>query len=181
MATIFGHGLLGYTMGKIGLQRPQVALLTLGIIFTMLPDLDVVGFFNGVSYDSPWGHRGFTHSIVFSFLSAASASTFFKTRKKQTFIFLFLCMASHGLLDGLTDGGRGVAYFWPVTDARHSLPWRPIRVSPLGIQGFFSTWGYQVILSELLYVGLPCIIVLLVLPLFKNSRHGIESDTNTDR
>jgi inner membrane protein len=181
MATIFGHGLLGYTMGKVGMKKPQVALLTLGILFTMLPDLDVLGFFNGVSYDSPWGHRGFTHSMAFALLSAAIGSIFFKSQKKSAFLFLFLCMASHGLLDGLTDGGRGVAYFWPFSDARHFLPWRPILVSPLGLKGFFSQWGYRVIMSEVLYIGLPCIIVLLLLPLFKNSKHGIESTTDTDR
>src|ERR1044071_302595 len=33
---------------------------------SMLPDADVIGFAFGVRYGDPWGHRGATHSFVFS-------------------------------------------------------------------------------------------------------------------
>ena len=46
-------------------------------------------------------------------------------------------MASHGVLDALTDGGPGVAFLAPFDDTRYFFPWRPIRVSPLW-RGFFS-------------------------------------------
>jgi inner membrane protein len=51
--------------------------------------------------------------------------------------------ASHGLLDAMTDGGRGVALFWPFTARRYFLPWRPIPVAPIGI-GFLSGEGLAI-------------------------------------
>ena len=46
-----------------------------------------------------------------------------------TFAFLFLCTMSHALLDALTDGGLGVAFFSPFSNERYFFPWTPIRVS----------------------------------------------------
>jgi inner membrane protein len=63
-------------------------------------------------------------------------------------------MISHALLDALTDGGLGVAFFSPLTDRRYFLPWRPIRVSPIG-RAAFSRWGAHALLSEVLWVWLP--------------------------
>src|SRR6267378_8050335 len=44
--------------------------------------------------------------------------------------FFFLATASHGLLDAMTNGGLGVAFFAPFCDTRYFLPWQPIVVSP---------------------------------------------------
>src|SRR5215831_7502105 len=46
------------------------------------------------------------------------------------FAYLFLATASHGVLDAMTNGGLGVAFFSPFDTTRYFLPWRPIRVSP---------------------------------------------------
>jgi inner membrane protein len=67
---------------------------------------------------------------------------------------LFACTASHPLLDALTNGGLGVALFWPWSDARLFAPWRPIAVSPIGA-GFFSARGLAVLGSDLRWVWLP--------------------------
>jgi inner membrane protein len=45
--------------------------------------------------------------------------------------------ASHGILDAMTDGGLGVAFFSPFDDTRCFFPFRPIKVSPIGLS-FFS-------------------------------------------
>ncbi len=34
----------------------------------MLPDADVLSFNFGVAYGNVFGHRGFTHSLVFAFV-----------------------------------------------------------------------------------------------------------------
>src|SRR4029077_6028824 len=52
-------------------------------------------------------------------------------------------LLSHGLLDTMTDGGQGVALFWPWTTARYFAPWRPIPVAPIG-KGMFSERGLHV-------------------------------------
>jgi len=61
---------------------------------------------------------------------------------------IFFCVASHGLLDALTNGGRGIALLWPFTNARYFAPWRPIPVAPIGLR-FLSSRGLHVALVEL--------------------------------
>ena len=66
-------------------------------------------------------------------------------------------VVSHILLDAATSGGLGVAVLWPFSEARFFLPWRPIRVSPLSPSAFFSGRGVTVLISEFLWVWLPCL------------------------
>ncbi|MGG6343468.1 metal-dependent hydrolase [Stenotrophomonas indicatrix] len=72
----------------------------------------------------------------------------------QAATFVFVCAASHPLLDALTSGGLGVALAWPWSEHRFFAPWRPIRVSPFAPQ-FFSARGLATLLSELRWVWLP--------------------------
>src|SRR6185503_7087508 len=75
--------------------------------------------------------------------------------------FFFAVTASHGVLDAMTDGGLGIAFFSPFENSRHFLPWRPLQVSPIGA-GFFSGEGVEVLLSEALWIALPCAILLFL-------------------
>jgi inner membrane protein len=59
----------------------------------------------------------------------------------------------------MTDGGLGVAYFAPFSNARYFLPWRPIQVSPLSVAGFFSGGAPRILESEILWIWLPCAAV----------------------
>ncbi len=72
----------------------------------------------------------------------------------QAAVFVFICAASHPLLDAMTSGGLGVALAWPWSEQRFFAPWRPIRVSPFAPQ-FFSARGIAILLSELRWVWLP--------------------------
>lgn len=63
---------------------------------------------------------------------------------------------SHGLLDAMTDGGRGIAFFSPFSNHRYFLPWRPIRVSPIGGIDFGVLW------SEVRWVWLPAMAVAAI-------------------
>lgn len=129
---------------------------------------DVIGFQFGVHYGDFWGHRGFTHSLVFAVLlasvlvAAGSSSRMVSGISRLTlWSYLFLATASHGLLDSLTDGGLGVAFFSPFDNHRYFLPWRPIRVSPIGVSRFFSDRGLAVLQSELLWIWLPSLLLVL--------------------
>jgi inner membrane protein len=118
----------------------------------MLPDADVIGFSLGVQYEDAWGHRGATHSIVFSLALGAViglASRRFNLPALRTGIIASLVLASHALLDTLTTGGLGCALFWPFDLTRYFAPWRPIPVSPIGL-GFLSPYGLTVASIELL-------------------------------
>lgn len=47
----------------------------MGVVCSMIPDLDVIGLAFGVRYGDPWGHRGMTHSIFFRRLSRSVAGS----------------------------------------------------------------------------------------------------------
>lgn len=164
MASAFTHAFAGIAGGVIypGNELPR-RFWWLAAICGILPDADALGFKLGIPYESFWGHRGFTHSLVFAALIAALVvGLFFRSyaggsarRTVGLLIFFFLVTASHSILDMLTSGGHGVAIFAPFDNTRHFLPWRPVRVSPIGVTEFFGEWGIRVILSELLWVWLP--------------------------
>ena len=164
MASIFGHGLVAYTTSKIVDSKSNKLLLFLAIGSAILPDFDVLAFKLGIDYMHPLGHRGFTHSILFAALwSVLLAFLFGKNRKLIFAIVLFLSTVSHGVLDAMTSGGKGVGFFIPFDNSRYFFPFRGIKVSPLGVKQFISEWGVNVILSELKYIGIPCFIILITL------------------
>ena len=136
-------------------------LLIAGAICSVIPDLDVIGFRFGIRYGDFWGHRGFTHSILFAALLACLFSILGFRRGLSglnpfsILVYLFLATASHGFLDAMTDGGLGVAFFSPFDNHRYFLPWRPIRVSPIGLGRFFTERGFDVLRSEFLWIWIP--------------------------
>ena len=74
-----------------------------------------------------------------------------------------ICTVSHGILDGMTSGGMGVAYFSPFNAERYFLPFRKIQVSPMSASRFFSEWGLVVIKSELFWIGIPSLIFIVII------------------
>ncbi len=114
----------------------------------------------GIPYQHMLGHRGITHSIPFAILISGFISQFFfKTLKENLFpiwIYLFICIASHGILDAITDGGLGIAFFAPFSNERYFFSIRPVEVSSLSIGHFFSWHGISVLKTEFLYIWTPC-------------------------
>jgi inner membrane protein len=100
-------------------------LLIAGVAVSVIPDLDVLAFRYGISYASNFGHRGFSHSLLFAVVLAllgAGAIQYFQTSFGRVFVFLFLAAASHGILDAFTNGGLGIAFLWPFTPERYFAP-----------------------------------------------------------
>lgn len=167
MPTIFSHAIFAILTGKAGLTRAvSYWFWFLTAVCAMIPDADVVSFSLGVNYRDLFGHRGFTHSILFAILFGSFAA-FLVHRFLQTgiafpklLIFFSLATFSHPLLDMLTDGGLGVALFAPFSNERFFFPWRPIEVSPIGVR-FFSERGLVVILSEIIWVWFPAILLFV--------------------
>jgi Glycine cleavage system T protein (aminomethyltransferase) len=124
-------------------------------------DADVVAFKLGIDYAHALGHRGASHSLVFAMACgavAACGARWLRASAITAFLFIALSAASHALLDMLTDGGLGVALFWPWSETRHFAPWRMIEVSPFANR-FFSARGVEVLLSELRWVWLPVLML----------------------
>ena len=160
MASLFGHGIVGFTLAKVIDVKRAKWLVLFAVASAILPDLDVIAFNFGIPYTHPLGHRGFTHSILFALLWAiVLAFTVGRQSKITGFFVIFLSTISHGILDAMTSGGRGVGFFIPFDNTRFFFPFRKIQVSPIGIDKFFSDWGLQVIFSEFRYVFIPCFLI----------------------
>jgi inner membrane protein len=88
--------------------------------------------------------------LVFAALIGAAMATTaprFGLRRLKTWVGASLVVASHPVLDTMTDGGLGCALFWPFDLTRYFAPWRPIPVSPLGLE-FLSPSGALVAAVE---------------------------------
>ncbi|OQW34069.1 MAG: hypothetical protein A4E19_18835 [Nitrospira sp. SG-bin1] len=169
MASAFSHAFVALVLGK-SLRYPAMTwpVLLTGAVCSIVPDLDVIGFAFGIRYGDLWGHRGMTHSLFFAAcLSAALVALGHRQEslkiKTGVGIYLFLCTASHGVLDALTDGGLGVAFFSPFDPTRYFFPFRPVAVSPIGIGQFFSSEALRILASEIQWIWLPTTLTFLIL------------------
>jgi inner membrane protein len=178
MPTIFSHAVVGTALGQwYSSSRLPMRFWLLTAFCAMAPDLDVIGFAFGVRYDDLLGHRGITHSLSFAvaagFVAARvclrSPASNLRHRSLEVgrwplgaaWLFFSLVTASHGLLDAMTDGGRGIALLAPFHNDRYFFPWRPILVSPIGV-GFFSVRGLTVLANEARWIVLPSAIIALI-------------------
>ena len=173
MPTILSHAAVPLAIG-LGLGRPAVSgrLIAAGVIACVLPDFDVLAFRLGIAYSDQFGHRGFSHSLLFALLPAVVAALVaarLRATRPAAFFFVLVAAASHGLLDMLTNGGLGIAWLWPFSDHRFFFPEQPIQVSPLGLHRLLGPAGLAVAKSELLWVWLPAVASAATLRLAKKS------------
>ena len=175
MASAFSHAFVSIALGKAYAQhRMPWHFWVLSITCAVVPDADVLGFTLGVSYSSPWGHRGLSHSLCFAFaLSLGVVSLAFRqyvpgSRLWWSYVlYFFVVTASHGVLDAMTDGGRGIAFFAPFDTTRYFFPWRPVRVSPISIGAFFSARGLYILGTEVVCIWLPTILLCTAVRLYR--------------
>jgi inner membrane protein len=181
MASAVSHAVAALGIGAAFYRRPVPKRVWIaGIACSMIPDLDVIGFRFGIHYGDFWGHRGFTHSLVFAAILAGLVMLLLPRTKtgiqrSYLFVYLFLATAGHGLLDAITNGGLGVAFFSPFNNQRYFLPWRPIRVSPIGITRFFSSRGFEVLRTEILWIWLPSILLILLAFIWRRPKSAEEA------
>ena len=168
MASIFGHGMSALAFAKFFPKEiNKKGVILLGVGSSILPDADMISFKLEIPYEHMFGHRGISHSILFAlFWAILIASLFYWKRKRESgfkwiVVYLFICTVSHGILDAMTTGGRGICFFAPFSDERFFLPWRMIEVSPIHIEDFFGPWGWSVIQSEMVWIFIPCTLIIL--------------------
>jgi inner membrane protein len=150
----------------------------LSIACSTLPDADVIGY--RLLYIPSYhflGHRGFFHSPFFAALLSIlivfifyRKEVIFSNRWWKYVLYFFILTASHGLLDALTNGGHGIALLSPFTNSRYFFPWTPLEVSPLSIKGFLSQLGLVVFMSELIWIWVPCFLIIVFLKI-KRRKH----------
>lgn len=124
--TTLGHSLTGLSLAALtlpqGMRRRE--LLVIGhfyILFVNVPDLPLPG----------WGHDRYdvSHSLFVNALGVAlvigALAMWPPTRERLGAAVLLgyaVAWLSHLLLDTLYGHGRGLAMFWPVSDAHLALP-----------------------------------------------------------
>lgn len=166
MASLLTHAFAVAAIGRVVTTQPQPARVWLTVIgCAVLPDADVLGLRLGVPYGSLLGHRGLSHSLVFAGVTGVVVARWIlRDRRALTAAAVAAATASHGVLDALTNGGLGVAFFSPVDPTRYFFPWRPIAVSPLS---FVPSRVWPVLSTELVVVWAPLVLANMLADLIR--------------
>lgn len=166
MPTVLTHAVAALGLSALFYRREvPKGIWALGAAGAALPDLDVVAFALGIPYAHMLGHRGLSHAPLFAAtLAALLVGLFFRRGVRGMgpgilWLYLFVAIASHGVLDAFTDGGLGVAFLAPFSGERFFFPVQPIAVSPIGLRRFLTGRGLEVLRSELLWVWLPSLLL----------------------
>ena len=167
MATVPTHAFTGLVVTEL-VAGPKTTwgLRLAGAACAALPDADVLLMrFAGVAYEDPWGHRGITHGLPFAVgLGVVVAVLFFRRHPvgwARAALALSLATATQGLLDAMTTGGLGVAFFAPFSYERFFLPWDPIPVAPLSVRGIFTPYGFRILAWEATFLWAPLALLWL--------------------
>ena len=161
-----------YTPGTMPLKFWLIAMFC-----AVLPDISAIFTRFGVSNEALLGHRNFTHSLSFALITGFVAVwlgfrevKLFSRSSISLWIFFFICTASHGLLDAMTNGGLGIAFYSPFSGERYFLPWTPVDMPEIKPNQFLGKWGKKVIISELIWICLPMLVLMLSVVGFRKWR-----------
>lgn len=162
MASIITHAAAAVALGRLyTLASRPARFWALAAASAVLPDADVITFHFGIPYEHMLGHRGISHSLAFALALGLLCGGLLEPKARwRGAALLFATTASHGLLDALTNGGLGVAFFAPFSAERYFLPWQPIVVSPISIPAFIGRRGVKVLASEFVVVWIPLALAL---------------------
>jgi len=151
--------------------------LIIGALAAMVPDLDILIRDGNDPLLFLEYHRQFTHSLIFvPFGALLCALLFYPFAKsnltfKQIYIFSFLGIATHGLLDACTS--YGTQLFWPFSNFR--VAWSTVSI----IDPFFTVpilvlTGLAVYRKQVLYARLGFIYAVLFLSFGIVQKHRVE-------
>ena len=125
------QGMLGAGIACAVSNKNNVKVAAIcGLVGGLVPDLDILIQSEKDSLLSVEYHRHFTHSLFFvpiiSLLAAFSLFPFLKkyTKLKNIYIYSFVGVLSHGLLDACTS--YGTSLIWPLSNIRVS--WNIISI-----------------------------------------------------
>jgi len=145
MASAFEHAFTAYTL-KNFTTNPLLnnKFLFFVVASSIMPDIDILAFRFDIAYSDLWGHRGMTHSLLFAFIwsiflwfiilrsSDYRHQRFISKTSITAITILFLSTSSHGILDAMTNGGLGVAFFSPFDTTPTFYPGNPYKFHRLG-------------------------------------------------
>lgn len=126
------HALVPLAAAVAFADRPfNWRLVITAMIAASAPDAD--GLWSHFFHPPPasfLAHRGAAHSLFAALVAGLVASGLYKwlrVRPLTAGVVVAASMASHGILDMMTDMGKPVAYLWPLSSVRLFADWRPIH------------------------------------------------------
>jgi len=162
IVTTVGHSLTGLSIAVLTLPRGKSLgwYLLVGqfyLFFTNLPDFPIPG----------WGHSNYqvSHSLFVTLLlvSLLCLLLLWPTVREQVRARIFLAWSitwlSHMPLDSLYNHGRGIAIFWPFSDAHLAMPvswFQTISLPP------FTESNLRVFGIEALVYGIVFIVCITI-------------------
>ena len=124
-----------------------------------LPDVDSLAqHFLRLAPGSIYAHRGAGHSLFVAMFAGLIASMFHKplrTAPAVAGLVIGASMASHSILDMMTDTGAAVAALWPLSSARVFADWRPFHGVPV--------WRQHALELTIMRLRIECWQILLPL------------------
>jgi inner membrane protein len=174
MPTGITHAFTAVALGKLANIESSPKFWFLAVVCALLPDVDVFTFRLGIPYGDPFGHRGFSHSLLFAVcIALVVVSVGFRTIPtfSRRWCFVFACffgiIAAHDALDAMTTGGLGIGFFIPFENTRYFFSFRPIKVSPFSLSRFLEPSGFRVLQSEFVWVWIPGIVAVVITHRFR--------------
>ncbi len=156
----FGHLAVGMLTGQLHgaaathhPKRQRYLAILLFAAFSILPDADLILVSLGVHDSGAVGHRGASHSLVTALVVGVACGMFARrlgVPAVRTAIAITIAVGSHGLLDTVGEGGRGIPLLWPFSDHRFLSPWRLLPDAPR-VEDFTSHNGAVSLISEFCY------------------------------
>ena len=137
------HALVPLAASLAFVNRPVPWRLVLVAAFAAAAH-DVDGLFKHffhIPVSSPYSHRGAAHSLFVAFAAGLVAALFHRALQVRALtagVVIAASMASHGILDMMTNSGQAVAYLWPLSSARMFADWRPILSGPVHLSNLVS-------------------------------------------
>jgi inner membrane protein len=156
----FGHLAVGMLTGQLHgaaathhPKRRRYLAFLLFAAFSLLPDADLILVALGGHDSGAVGHRGASHSLVTALMVGVACGLFARRMgfpALRTAIAITVAVGSHGLLDALGEGGRGIPLLWPFSDHRFMSPWRVLPDAPR-VEDYLSHAGAVSLIAEFCY------------------------------
>jgi inner membrane protein len=164
MASI-GHLAAGAALGALYSRKtgsnPPVTIITFAAL-ALAPDLDLVTSLWGVPPNTPFAHRGITHSLSFALAVAGLVALLYRGstgRKVLAGGIALAALASHGVLDTMSQLGNGPMLLWPFSAQSYEFIWRPIP-GVLNAAHYLTVQAIPTLIVETL-IFLPLILFTL--------------------
>lgn len=156
----FGHLAVGMLTGQLHgaaathhPKRQRYLAFLLFAAFSILPDGDLILVALGVHDSGFVGHRGASHSLVMALVIGVTCGLFARRMGMpalRTAIAITIAVGSHGLLDTVGEGGRGIPLLWPFSDHRFMSPVRVLPDAPR-VEDYLSHEGATSLILEFCY------------------------------